>query len=362
MIKRFVVVQNSLKTVLLFRTHYIQKLLKLGTVSVIAPIDDIRVKVQLEEMGISVLPIPAMTGIFSKLSAIVLMNYFILKARLNKATIISHFVLTLIVTYPTLVPFNKRLVIYVEGLGSVFTKRALLRKILRFLVTKSHATRLFCNPSERHLIGLPTDVVTGGIGVDLTKFSPLSSEKSIEPFQLLFVGRLLKDKGVIDAIEVLKILLKRGHNAQLNLVGTIYPNNPSSLKQRDIDRFKEDLGEAINFIGFTDDVKVWYEKSHLMLLPSAREGFPVCVMEASAMGVPSIGYQVDGVKDAICCGKNGLLAKFGDIEQLADIAESFISASALQEYAINSKHYAKQHFNVEKKTKFLLNLLLSLSK
>ncbi|MCE0558580.1 glycosyltransferase [Motilimonas sp. E26] len=315
-------------------------------------------KAKLEALGVFVYKLPDLSSLTKKLFCIFLMNIFVLKERLKGSVFISHFLVTALIVYPTLVPFNHRLVIYTEGLGSFFSRRPFFQKILQFLLSRNSATRLFCNNSERQLVGLATDTVTGGIGIELNSYPRKSKLDEIKHYELLYIGRLIKDKGVHDAIAVLRLLREKNYNVRLSLVGDIYPNNPSSLTRRDIDHLTAEFGSYIDFVGFTNDVYEWYKKSHILLLPSEREGFPVCVMEASSVGLPCLGYNVVGVNDAIKNGVNGFLVEPSNITELAKAAELLLDLEKLEFFRISSSKYAADNFNIIPKTRNLVNILV----
>lgn len=359
MSRKFVIVQNSVKTTYLFRKDYITMLLDKGDVTLIAPNDSSVHLQKLRDLGVNVYSVPPMSSLLNKVIALMKMNYFVLTERMNNSVFICHFLITFIFCYVSLIPFNRKVIVYTEGLGTIFSQNKLARKILRFILTKNSSTRLFCNESEKELLGKVDDIVTGGIGVDFTKY-----EKHIErsthdsSFSLLYVGRLIRDKGIEDVIFVFEELLARGCNVQLNLVGDIYNNNPSSLNSQDIEKLKIKHGSRINFVGFVEDVVPYYNIADVLLLPSKREGFPVVVMEASAMGVPSVGYSVPGVSDAIQEFSNGLLAKYQDQTELVTITQSLLSKEVLLNYETSCVEYAVKNFSRSLKSEELVKIIL----
>ena len=357
--KNFVIVQNSLKTTWIFRKDYIRELLKYGNVSIIAPNDDSYSKTQIEKLGANVYKVPKMDTKKNKILAILAINKNILIERKKNSIFICHFLITFLISYLTLVPFNNKLIIYTEGLGSLFYNNKFLLSILKFFLINNSSVRLFCNKSERDLIGLSDDIVTNGIGIDLELFKIKSEILNIKQYELLYIGRLIDDKGVRDSIDVLRRLIADGINVKLNLVGDIYPNNPSSLSNEDIHSLMLEFGNKINFVGFAKNITKWYLTSHVLILPSVREGFPVCVMEASGMGVPTIGYNVEGVNSAIRQGKNGLLAEFKNIEQLTELTKSLLNIDTLNSYRFSSSLYAEDNFSIKPKTQQIVNILSS---
>lgn len=352
-----------MRTTYSFRYVYITELLKEGRVTIIAPNDDDIAFEKLYDLGVDIKRVPAL-GISnsSKIMTLLWMNYYVLLERRMNATFICHFLVTFLMCFPTLIPFNKKCVVYVEGLGSMFSKQTVYRKILRFLLLRPKLVRLFCNEDERHILGYPNDKVTGGIGVDLEKFHKKGEkQKKSSHYNLLYVGRLIEDKGVKDAIEVFRVLLNKGKDVSLSLVGDIYLSNPTSLNRSDIESLKFEFGEKINFPGYSENIAEWYDSSDILLLPSFREGFPVCVMEASAFGIPSFGYEVPGMLDAVKNNINGVLVSYRDVDALVAAVEQYLNLDALKTIHSSSRCFAKSNFCQESKALDIVRILTSLS-
>lgn len=318
-------------------------------------------KKKLEKIGAKVVYIPPFKNKVSLFLSLLMLNLNIIKYRFNNSIFICHFVSTFIFSYVTLIPFNKYLIVYVEGLVSVFTKNVIYQKILKVLLIKSNAKRLFCNANERKLVGLKSDIVTGGIGIDLNKFSFSSSFKEgATTFNLLFVGRLLEDKGILLAIKTLRKLMNDGFSVKLNIVGDIYPNNPTSLNDEDIKNLKDEFGDNLIFNGYQDNMVEWYEKSDILLLPSKREGFPVCVMEANAMGLPAICFRVPGCQDAIVDNVNGFLVAPFNIDEYSEVIKKILNNEAIMRLKKTSTDYANKNFNSDKKSNELITIIKSI--
>lgn len=360
--RRFIIVQNSIRTTYIFRYPYLKRLCKSNYVSIIAPNDDDLAIDEIKKLGAQVYNIPSLgEGILSKLRVIFLMNYYVLKERRRNSVFICHFLITFIMIFPSLLPFNKKCIVYTEGLGSLFSKDTLLTKLLKHLIGKPSIVRLFCNSNERDKIGKPGDIVTGGIGVDLkntnSNFAGLHSDGY---FRLLYVGRLIEDKGITDAINVLRILLNNGRRVKLNIVGDIYPSNPSSFSVDDILNYKNEFGDRINFVGYSDNVDEWYSQSNILLLPSKREGFPVCVMEASVYGIPTFGYLVPGMMDAVVKDVNGCLVDYSNVEALSAAVDEYLDLDKLRFVSERAKNHASKNFCQERKAENIVTLLCNI--
>lgn len=359
--KKVVILQNSIKTTFIFRIDYIKKLLEEGIeVIVIAPNDCAYSEKKLKTAGVKVHRIPSINVKKDYFKVILLMNFFILKYRGKNTIFVCHFITTFIITYFTLIPFNSKCIVYIEGLGSLFSNRGKWQSFLKLLLISNRVKRVFCNHDERRVIGLPNDLVSGGIGVDLSYFNTLNKFMHNSTYNLLYVGRLIEDKGVLDVIDTLRYLINRNINVTLNLVGDVYTNNPTSLSKQDILSFKKEFGDCINFVGFSQNVKQWYERADLLLLPSRREGFPVCVMEANAMGLPAICYNVPGCSDAIKIGINGYLAEAFDCNEYASLVKKALDPRILNKISKTSVIYAQEHFDSKLKSFEFVQLIKSL--
>nr|WP_321459142.1 glycosyltransferase [uncultured Vibrio sp.] len=360
--KKVVILQNSIKTTFIFRMGYIKKLLLDGfEVIIVAPNDCLHSEKELKAVGAKVHRVPSINSKMDYFKVTLSMNLLILKYRRKNTIFICHFITTFILTYFTLVPFNSKCLVYIEGLGSLFSNKGRFQSFLKFLLVKSRVTRVFCNNDERAAVGLPDDRVSGGIGVDLNYFNTQKIFNNNEVFNLLYVGRLIEDKGVLDVIATLRYLIKKGKKVNLSLVGDIYANNPTSLSNQDVLRLEKEFGEVVNFVGFSQNVKQWYEQSDILLLPSRREGFPVCVMEANAMGLPAICYDVPGCSDAIKSDVNGYLVKAFDCNEYANVVEKALNPDVLKKMSKTSVAYAHENFDSRLKSSELVQTIKSLN-
>jgi glycosyltransferase involved in cell wall biosynthesis len=128
----------------------------------------------------------------------------------------------------------------------------------------------------------------------------------------VFVGRLSRDKGVLDLAHAFSILAQSEPGPHLLLVGPDEEALASAVY--------EAAGKAasrIHIVGMTDAPERYMAAGDVFCLPSHREGFGAVVIEAAAAGLPAIGSRIYGVTDAIEEDKTGLLVPPGDVESLA---------------------------------------------
>lgn len=150
-------------------------------------------------------------------------------------------------------------------------------------------------------------------GIDLTFFDPsifseedklsLKEKLAILPhnFVFIFIGRLVKDKGINELIHAFKKL--SSSKAKLLLVGSLEPDH--GLEDDTLHEMKNN--PDIISVGFQKDVRLFLAISDALVFPSYREGFPNVVMQAGAMGLPSIVTDINGSNEIIIDQENGII-------------------------------------------------------
>lgn len=148
----------------------------------------------------------------------------------------------------------------------------------------------------------------GSKGVDLERFTPIeSNDDGVSPV-LGYVGRISKDKGLDTVLAAWDHVSTLVPGARLHVVGDVDPADPPAPQV--LNRLRDEPG--IKWLGWRGDVDKIMPGFSVVLLPSAREGLPNVVIEAAACGVPSVGWDVTGVRDAIRDHVSGRLVPWGD--------------------------------------------------
>ena len=220
------------------------------------------------------------------------------------------------------------------------TATGLSRRILMFTdwVTCTCATHVIpegqgvLNDLQQHITKRPMKVLGYGnvMGIDMNRFSrrPEVEAKAKElvkdnVYTFVFVGRLVKDKGINELVEAFTKLYNKYVNVRLLLVGE-YETELDPLETVTIDRIN--ALPAIEAVGpqYGDDLLGYYAASDCFVFPSYREGFPNTVIEAGAMGLPSIVTDINGAREIIIHGENGVIIPSKDADAIYHAMEQMM--------------------------------------
>ena len=159
-------------------------------------------------------------------------------------------------------------------------------------------------------------------GIDLERYDPaLFTNPKPAAFTFVFIGRLVRDKGINELVAAFARLHVKHPATHLVLVGgeehELDPLDTATLAE--IER-----NSAIEAVGQQADVRPWLAGAHALVFPSYREGFPNVVIEAGAMGLPSIVTDINGSREIVIEGQNGVIVKPRDQEALLQAMERFV--------------------------------------
>lgn len=170
------------------------------------------------------------------------------------------------------------------------------------------------------------------MGVDMTRFSParFAQRGQSGVFTFLFVGRIVRDKGINELVEAFARLHADHSATRLVLVGNY---------ERSLDPVSDDTQrlidtcDAIAAVGPKrgDDLVHEYAAADGFVMPSYREGFPNTVLEAGAMGLPSIVTDINGSREIVENGENGFVVPPRDAIALHDAMERMLTDSEVRQ-------------------------------
>jgi len=201
-------------------------------------------------------------------------------------------------------------------------------------------------------------------GVDVTRFKPDLQvrhgmrEKMGTPDHaevVLFLGRLKRDKGVLDLVRAFSLLDDR-QDTWLWIVGPDEDGLSNEIKTICGKRQGK-----LCLSSYTQKPELYMAAADVFVLPSYRESFGVTVLEAAACGLPTIGTRIYGIVDAIQEGKTGLLIKAGDVQELAKNLNELLNDETLrQQLGTIARQRVLQNFSCKRVTGFWMDFYKSL--
>lgn len=183
-------------------------------------------------------------------------------------------------------------------------------------------------------------------GVDLTEIDEVmagfSKEEKAESGQTIgFVGQMIPRKGLIDLLAVFDTLYAGDQNLELKLIGD--GRQREELEQQ---AKGQASGEAIRFMGFRSDRLEMLANMDLFVMTSSLEGIPRCLMEAMAVGVPVVAYDIPGVDQLVSHGETGMLAPHGDKAALAECCRRVLQDRELAQSLItNGRRLVEEQYS-----------------
>lgn len=224
----------------------------------------------------------------------------------------------------------------ITGLGTAFQKQGGLRKLVSVLYKKALKKAkviFFENAGNMHVLqaaGIARQdrsCLLNGAGVNTAHYTCAPYPGNAETTRFLFVGRVMREKGVDELFTAMRRLRAGGYDCTLDVVGG----------------YEEDYAERIAFFteqgwlryhGYQKDVRPFIEASHCFVLPSWHEGMANTNLECAAMGRPLITSNIHGCKEAVAAGISGLLCEPKNADSLYDAMVRFMGIPAEERAAM----------------------------
>lgn len=369
--KKIAIVGNVSSSLLGFRKELLEKMVNEGYIVDTFSCDlDSRYKKELENIGVTPRKYNLSRNgknLFKDLLTILELRRLFKKHRYD--LIFSYFSKPVI--YSSLAASSIESYALIEGLGSAFTiepgkkNNTLTREILIFLfkiALPRNNKVIFLNKEDpidlldKNKIKVPYEVV-GAIGLDLNKF-PVKQVYNKKTLTFIFVGRLLKEKGILAYLAAAKsIKAKYGNKVRFIVAGTTDPENPSSISAAELNTVIKN--NTVDYRGYVPNISALLLESDVFILPSYyREGVPRSTQEAMASGLAIITTDSTGCRDTVESGRNGFLVKPHDGDSLINAIETFIKQPDLiKTFGLASRKKAELEYDVKKKNETLFRIM-----
>lgn len=235
--------------------------------------------------------------------------------------------------------------INITGLGSVFQRKGLSADLFKFLYRAAckKAKVVFFENFENRNFFIKNNIVKqsvvcnlNGAGVNLDEYK-LTEYPNNETIEFLFIGRVMKEKGMDELLYSVEKLIKDKKRFHLNVVGP--------MEEEYEHRFNNPIFKNyVTFHGFIHNVKPFIASADCLLLPSYHEGMANTLLEAGAMGRPLITSNIPGCREAVLDGKSGYLVEAKNGDDLYRNMNNFMALSIEQRQIMG----IKSHNNISK--------------
>ncbi len=308
----------------MFRRELIECLLKKYKVEILAGdtgrVDDLR------DIGCKVSTIPFDRRGLNPVNEIILLKDFLKKTRELHPTLVITYTIKPNIYGGTIasllkVPYAAN----ITGLGTGFQSDG-IKKILIYMYRKAlrNANVIFCeNESIKDefvkdkIADCNKICVLHGAGVNLERFYYQEYPKDTNVFNFLFVGRVMREKGINEVIESIERLNKEGKQCILTILGSLEEDYSEIVKNN----------KHIRFEGWQSDIRPFIAETHCFVLPSYHEGMANTNLECAASGRPVITTNIPGCREAVINEVSGLLCKPKDVDSLYDAMKTIMQMS-----------------------------------
>lgn len=231
----------------------------------------------------------------------------------------------------------------VTGLGTAFQNKGLLKKlVVRLYKTACRRAKVvfFENKEnqgifvEHGIVPLEQTCRLNGAGVNLEEYPLCAYPSDDGETRFLFVGRVMREKGVGELFEAAKKIRAQYKNVFFDIVGPLEDDYRETIERLE----KEGV---IRYHGFQADVRPFYARCHCFVLPSYHEGMANTLLEAGAVGRPLITSRIAGCMEAVAEGETGFLCGAQDVRSLEESLREFLSLPLARRAAMGSAARAK---------------------
>ena len=338
---KILIIANSTAGVARFRADLVKKISNNHTIYIATRYDTL-----LDDFGrLPIIPIEIdmnRRGVNIIQEAVLFFKYWKIISQINPDLVITYTIKPNI--YGGLICRLKKIryVANITGLGTAFQTEGFFKQMIIKVYRESlkRVNLVFFENAGNQNIFIENKIVTkentqllNGAGVNLSEFT-YQTYPIKEEIEFLFMGRVMKEKGVEELFEAFKRLNAEYENVKLTLVGTY---------EEDYRSYVEELVKTghIEYVGWVMDVKPYITRCSCAVLPSYHEGMSNTLLECAAMGRPLIASRIPGCQEAIVDGVSGYCVNKMDSYDLYLKMKQFVELS--QQEKIEMGKASREH-------------------
>jgi glycosyltransferase involved in cell wall biosynthesis len=262
-------------------------------------------------------------------------------------------------TFGTLAAWLRRIpsIAVVTGTGNLFFEQ---QRLMRWLMHSLYRLTMplskevwFLNHADRQqflIRGMAPPSRTRmipGEGVDVDHYSPRTPGSDRDGVVFLFIGRLIREKGIREYVEAAHRLHRRFPEARFRILGYVEESHPSAIPAAEIEDWVRD--GHVEYLGGSTDIRPFLADCDAVVLPSYGEGMNRTLQEAASMTRPLIASDVPGSRELILPGRSGLLVSPADVDALCQALEKMLLLSPLDRQTMGQvgRSHIVTHFRQE---------------
>lgn len=216
----------------------------------------------------------------------------------------------------------------ITGLGTAFQKKGMLKNLVTAmykLSCKKAKVVFFENAENRqifldeHIVRQQQTCLLNGAGVNLEHYKVTEYPDGDET-KFLFIGRVMKEKGVDELFAAMRNLVSEGYACSLDVVGMYEEDYKEAIAQAEAEGW-------LHFHGYQKDVRPFIANCHCFVLPSWHEGMANTNLECAASGRPVITSNIHGCMEAVVDGESGMLCEPRNVRSLYETMKRFCEQS-----------------------------------
>ena len=335
-----------------FRKELIQELIRQGN-RVIVSVPDGELIPDIRKLGVKVILTDVdRRGINPLTDLKLLIRYFRMEVTLKPDLVITYTIKPNvyggIVSRFLHIPYAEN----ITGLGTTFQTENLVKKLVCFLykISSKRAKVVFFENEgnkqiflDNHLIREEQACKLNGAGVNLDEYPYTEYPDENEPIRFLFIGRVMKEKGVDELFEAARKIKKEYPDVLFDIVGPM-EDEYSSV----IEKLEED--GIITYYGYQKDVRPFIARCHCFVLPSWHEGMANTNLESASSGRPLITSNIPGCMEAVDNNKSGFLCEPQNSKDLYELIKKFIELpyEARKTMGLVGRKYIEKGFDKKK--------------
>lgn len=226
----------------------------------------------------------------------------------------------------------------ITGLGTAFQSDGLLKKLVSALyrIALKKACRIFFENEANKTVFVGANLaedaqclLLNGAGVDLTQFEFSEYPAEEDPIRFLFIGRIMREKGMEELLCAMRRLRADGIGCLLDVLGECEEDYSDKLKSAEAEGW-------LCYHGFRKDVREFIRNAHCSVLPSYHEGMANTNLECASMGRPLITSNIPGCREAVIPDETGFLAEPKDAHSLYESMKAFAALPHAQKASMGS--------------------------